>query len=53
MYTLDARKAKGNSELIEDTYYMHEHPLFVLFDCGDKHSLILNYCVKRIGLEAV
>lgn len=37
VYTLDARKAKGN-DLIADKCHLNKHYFFVLFDCGALHS---------------
>lgn len=37
VYTLDAKKPKGNNNLIVGMCYLHNHPLFVLFDCGVSH----------------
>ncbi|XP_058741456.1 uncharacterized protein LOC131613835 [Vicia villosa] len=51
VYTLDARKAKGNNNLIAGTCYVNNQPLFVLVDCGATHSFISTECVCRLGLE--
>lgn len=45
VYTLDAKKAKGNSNLIAGMHYLHSQPLFVLFDCEASHSFISTKCV--------
>lgn len=44
MYTLDAREAKGNNELLDKTNYMYEQSLFILFDYVDLHSFIYHLC---------
>ncbi|XP_058766109.1 uncharacterized protein LOC131639640 [Vicia villosa] len=51
VYTLDARKAKGNNNLIAGTCYVNNQPLCVLVDCGATHSFISTECVYRLGLE--
>ncbi|XP_058757567.1 uncharacterized protein LOC131630843 [Vicia villosa] len=51
VYTLDARKAKGNNNLIAGTCYVNNQPLCVLVDCGATHSFISTECVSRLGLE--
>ncbi|XP_058765786.1 uncharacterized protein LOC131639301 [Vicia villosa] len=51
VYTLDARKAKGNNNLIAGTCYVNNQPLRVLLDCGDTHSFISTECVYQLGLE--
>ncbi|XP_058733188.1 uncharacterized protein LOC131604787 [Vicia villosa] len=51
VYTLDARKAKGNNNLIASTCYVNNQPLCVLVDCGATHSFISTECVCRVGLE--
>ncbi|XP_058766746.1 uncharacterized protein LOC131640358 [Vicia villosa] len=51
VYTLDARKAKGNSNLIAGTCYVNNQPLCVLVDCGATHSFISTECAYRLGLE--
>ncbi|XP_058756068.1 uncharacterized protein LOC131629293 [Vicia villosa] len=52
VFTLDARKAKGNTKLAARTCYVNNQPLFVLDDCGATHSFISNQRVKRLGFEA-
>ncbi|XP_058760552.1 uncharacterized protein LOC131633895 [Vicia villosa] len=51
VYTLDARKAKGNNNLIAGTCYVNNQTLCVLVDCGATHSFISTECVYRLGLE--
>ncbi|XP_058780030.1 uncharacterized protein LOC131653766 [Vicia villosa] len=51
VYTLDARKAKGNNNLIAGTCYVNNQPLCVLVDCGATHSFVSTECVYRLGLE--
>ncbi|XP_058726825.1 uncharacterized protein LOC131598218 [Vicia villosa] len=51
VYTLDARKAKGNNNLIAGTCYVSNQPLCVLVDCGATHSFISTECAYRLGLE--
>ncbi|XP_058752158.1 uncharacterized protein LOC131625295 [Vicia villosa] len=45
VYTLDAKKAKGNNNLIAGTCYVNNQPLCVLVDCGATHSFISTECV--------
>ncbi|XP_050890869.1 uncharacterized protein LOC127096325 [Lathyrus oleraceus] len=52
VYTLDARKAKSNNALIVGTCLDNEHPCFVLFDCGTRHSFVSIQCMKHLGLQA-
>lgn len=52
VYTLNAKKAKGNNDSIVGTCHLNNHPCFVLFNCGVNHSFIFNQCVKRLGLRA-
>lgn len=35
VYTMDAKKDKGNNDLIVDTCHLNDHPCFVLFDCTE------------------
>ncbi|XP_058760196.1 uncharacterized protein LOC131633499 [Vicia villosa] len=51
VYTLDARKAQGNTNLVAGTCYVNNQPLFVLVDCGATHSFISYHCVQRLGFE--
>ncbi|XP_058775619.1 uncharacterized protein LOC131649895 [Vicia villosa] len=51
VYTLDARKAQGNTNLVAGTCYVNDQPLFVLVDCGATHSFISYPCVRRLGFE--
>ncbi|XP_058784179.1 uncharacterized protein LOC131658949 [Vicia villosa] len=51
VYTLYARKAKGNNNLIAGTCYVNNQPLCVLVDYGATHSFISTECVCRLGLE--
>ncbi|XP_058753454.1 uncharacterized protein LOC131626636 [Vicia villosa] len=51
VYTLYARKAKGNNNLIADTCYVNNQPLCVLVDCGATRSFVSTECVCRLGLE--
>ncbi|XP_058746758.1 uncharacterized protein LOC131619708 [Vicia villosa] len=51
-YSLDAKKAKGNNNLVAGTCDVNNHPLFVLVDCGAMYSFISNLCVLRLGFEA-
>lgn len=53
VYTLDPKKAKGNNDLIDGTYYLNNQTWFVLFDFGASHSFILTIRVQRIRLEAI
>ncbi|XP_058783906.1 uncharacterized protein LOC131658653 [Vicia villosa] len=52
VYTLDARKAQGNTSLVAGTCFINNQPCFVLVDCGATHSFISNSCVRRLGFEA-
>ncbi|XP_058765537.1 uncharacterized protein LOC131639035 [Vicia villosa] len=52
VYTLDARKAQGNTSLVAGTCFVNNQPCFVLVDCGATHSFISNACVRRLGFEA-
>lgn len=45
VFTLDARKSKGNTNLVTATCYVNNQPLSVLVDCGATHSFISNRCV--------
>lgn len=40
VYTLDAKKDKGNNELIIDTCHLNNYPCYVLFNCGSTHAFI-------------
>ncbi|XP_058775479.1 uncharacterized protein LOC131649738 [Vicia villosa] len=51
VFTLDARKAQGNTNLVAGTCYVNNQPLFVLVDCGATHSFISYHCVRRLGFE--
>ncbi|XP_058733304.1 uncharacterized protein LOC131604906 [Vicia villosa] len=51
VYTLDAGKAQGNTNLVAGTCYVNNQPLFVLVDCGATHSFISYHCVRRLGFE--
>ncbi|XP_058776820.1 uncharacterized protein LOC131651171 [Vicia villosa] len=51
VYTLDARKAQGNTNLVAGTCYVNNQPLFVLVDCGVTHSFVSYHCVRRLGFE--
>ncbi|XP_058784367.1 uncharacterized protein LOC131659151 [Vicia villosa] len=51
VYTLDAKKAQGNPNLVAGTCYVNNQPLFVLVDCGAIHSFISYHCVRRLGFE--
>lgn len=53
VYTLDARKAKSNTNLVAGTCYVKNKPLFVLVDNGATHFFIYNQYVPRIGFEVV
>ncbi|XP_058755199.1 uncharacterized protein LOC131628384 [Vicia villosa] len=53
VYALDARKAKGNNNLIAGTCYVNNQPLCVLVDCGATHSFVSTECVYRLGLEVI
>lgn len=50
---LDAKKAKGNTDLIVGMYHLNNHQCFVLFDCGATHSFISNQFVERLGPRAI
>ncbi|XP_058767948.1 uncharacterized protein LOC131641669 [Vicia villosa] len=51
VYTLDSRKAQGNSNLVAGTCYVNNQPLFVLIVCGATHSFISYHYVRRLGIE--
>ncbi|XP_058767821.1 uncharacterized protein LOC131641531 [Vicia villosa] len=51
VYTLDARNAQGNTNLVAGTCYVNDQPLFVLVDCGATHSFISYPYVRRLGFE--
>ncbi|XP_058741362.1 uncharacterized protein LOC131613734 [Vicia villosa] len=53
VYTLDAKKAKSNNELIAGTCLLNNQTCLVLIDCGASNSFISPQCVQRIGLEMV
>ncbi|XP_050897475.1 uncharacterized protein LOC127104332 [Lathyrus oleraceus] len=53
VYTLDARKAKSNNDLIVGMCLVNNHHCFVLFDCGATYSFISIRCMKRLGLQAI
>ncbi|XP_050875592.1 uncharacterized protein LOC127079226 [Lathyrus oleraceus] len=53
VYTLDARKARSNNALIAGMCLVNDHPYFVLFDCGEKHSFVSIQCMKRLGLQTI
>ncbi|XP_050918778.1 uncharacterized protein LOC127136233 [Lathyrus oleraceus] len=53
VYTLDARKDKGNNVLIAGTCHVNGHPCFVLFDYGETHSFVSIQSMKRHGLKAI
>lgn len=46
VYTLDAKKAKGNNALIVGTCHVNGHPCFVLFDYEATRSFMLIQCMK-------
>ena len=50
VYTLDAKKTKGDNSLIAGTCFVNGHSCFVLFDCGATHSFVSLQCMKRLGL---
>ncbi|XP_058727417.1 uncharacterized protein LOC131598861 [Vicia villosa] len=52
VYTLDARKTQGNTNLFVVTCYVNNQPLFVLVDYGATHSFVSYHCVRRLGFEA-
>ncbi|XP_027192644.1 uncharacterized protein [Cicer arietinum] len=51
VYTLNAKKAKGNNDLIAGECFLNNEPLKVLFDTGASHSFIPTKCVLRLGLK--
>ncbi|XP_058746374.1 uncharacterized protein LOC131619278 [Vicia villosa] len=51
VYTLDARKAQGNTNFVAGTCYVNDQSLFVLVDCGATHSFISYPCVRRLGFK--
>ncbi|XP_050908752.1 uncharacterized protein LOC127122458 [Lathyrus oleraceus] len=53
VYSLDARKAKRNNALTVGTCLVNNHPCFVLLDCGETHSFVSIWCMKRLGLQAI
>ena len=53
VYTLDAKKTKGDNSLIAGTCFVNGHSCFVLFDCGATHSFVSLQCMKRLGLQAI
>lgn len=53
VYNLYAKKAKGNNDLITDTCYLNNSPLFALFHCGASHSFILTKCVQQFRLKVI
>lgn len=53
VYTLDAKKAKGNDDLIAGTCQVNNHPCFVLFDYGETHSFISTQCMEHLELKAI
>lgn len=53
IYTLDAKKANGDNDLIVDTCHLNNHPCFVLFNCGASHSFISTQYVKLLGFEVI
>lgn len=53
VYTLDAKKAKGNNALIADTCLVNGHQCFILFECGTTHAFVSIQCMKRLGLKAI
>ncbi|XP_050878020.1 uncharacterized protein LOC127081834 [Lathyrus oleraceus] len=50
-YTLDAKKATGNNELIVGTCHLNDQPYFVLFDCGATHSFVSIQCMECLGFK--
>lgn len=40
VYTLDAKKANGDNDLVDGTCHLNNHPWFVLFDYGASHSFV-------------
>ncbi|XP_050876608.1 uncharacterized protein LOC127080320 [Lathyrus oleraceus] len=52
VYTLDAKKAKGNNDLIVGMCHLNNHPCFVLFDCKATHYFISIQCMERLALKA-
>lgn len=53
VYTLDAKKAKGNTNLVTSMCYVNKQPLFVLVDNGATHSFISTKCVQPLGFEII
>lgn len=53
VYTLDAKMAKGNKDLIGGTCYVNNQPLLFIIYSGASHSFISTKCVQQLGLEVV
>jgi hypothetical protein len=51
LYSLDGKKAQANEDLIDDTCYLGQHPIKVLFDCGASCSFISFQCVEALQLS--
>lgn len=53
VYTLDAKKVKGNNELVVGTCYVNNHSLFMLVDNEATHYFISTKCLQQIGFEYI
>lgn len=46
VYTLDAKKAIGNNDLIADTCHLNNQSLLCIVLCGATHSFISVQCME-------
>lgn len=53
VYTLNARKAKGNNALIAGTCHINDHPSFIFFDYVTTQSFVSTECMKHFGLKII
>lgn len=51
-FTLGAKKARGDTNLVTNTCYVNNQPLFVLVERGSTHSFISTKCVQQLRFEA-